>query len=66
MVEPTFRMLEIASALGVLATGTRISYGGEENIPERGGAVIAITTPAMSTFCPPHWLCIVGAVGSDS
>ena len=52
MVEPTFRMLEIASALGVLATGTRISYSGEENIPQQGGAVIAINHTSYVDFLP--------------
>src|SRR5271156_7252732 len=52
MVEPTFRMLEIVSALGVLATGTRISYSGEENIPEQGGAVIAINHTSYVDFLP--------------
>jgi 1-acyl-sn-glycerol-3-phosphate acyltransferase len=52
MVEPTFRMIEIASALGVLATGTRISYIGEENIPQQGGAVIAINHTSYVDFLP--------------
>ena len=52
MVEPTFRMLEIVSALGVLATGTRITYSGDENIPERGGAVIAINHTSYVDFLP--------------
>ncbi len=52
MVEPTFRTLEIVSQLGVLATGTRIGYGGEENIPEQGGAVIAINHTSYVDFLP--------------
>ncbi len=52
MVEPTFRTLEIASQLGVLATGTRISYSGVENIPERGGAVVAINHTSYVDFLP--------------
>ncbi len=40
--EPTFRTLEILAQLIVLASGSRITYIGEENVPERGGAVIAI------------------------
>jgi 1-acyl-sn-glycerol-3-phosphate acyltransferase len=52
MVEPTFRMIEIASALGVLATGTRISYIGEDNIPQQGGAVIAINHTSYVDFLP--------------
>jgi 1-acyl-sn-glycerol-3-phosphate acyltransferase len=42
MAEPTYRTLEIVAQLAVQATGTRITYGGIENIPERGGAVVAI------------------------
>jgi 1-acyl-sn-glycerol-3-phosphate acyltransferase len=41
-VEPTYRTLVILARSLVLATGSRISYGGLENIPEHGGAVIAI------------------------
>lgn len=52
MVEPVFRALEIVAQLSVLATGTRISYGGEENIPERGGAVIAINHTSYVDFLP--------------
>lgn len=52
MVEPVFRALEMVAQLSVLATGTRISFGGEENIPERGGAVIAINHTSYVDFLP--------------
>lgn len=52
MAEPTFRTLEILAQLVVLATGTRISYAGEEHIPERGGAVIAINHTSYVDFLP--------------
>jgi 1-acyl-sn-glycerol-3-phosphate acyltransferase len=52
MAEPTFRTLEILAQLVVLATGTRISYSGEENIPDRGGAVIAINHTSYVDFLP--------------
>jgi 1-acyl-sn-glycerol-3-phosphate acyltransferase len=52
MVEPTFRTLEILTQSAVIATGTRISYGGEENIPERGGAVVAINHTSYIDFLP--------------
>jgi 1-acyl-sn-glycerol-3-phosphate acyltransferase len=52
MAEPTFRTLEILAQLVVLATGTRISYDGEENIPDRGGAVIAINHTSYVDFLP--------------
>jgi len=52
MVEPTFRTLEILTQLAVRATGTRISYSGEENIPEHGGAVVAINHTSYIDFLP--------------
>lgn len=52
MAEPTFRALEILAKLVVLATGTRITYNGEENIPDRGGAVIAINHTSYVDFLP--------------
>ena len=52
MVEPTFRTLEILTQLVVLATGSPITYSGEENIPDRGGAVIAINHTSYVDFLP--------------
>ncbi len=52
MAEPTFRTLEILARLGVLATGTRITFEGEDNIPDRGGAVIAINHTSYVDFLP--------------
>jgi 1-acyl-sn-glycerol-3-phosphate acyltransferase len=52
MVEPTFRSLEILAQLVVVATGTGISYCGEENIPSRGGAVVAINHTSYVDFLP--------------
>ncbi len=52
MVEPTFRTLEILSQLLVLASGTRITYSGEENIPDRGGAVVAINHTSYVDWLP--------------
>ncbi|OBI52110.1 1-acyl-sn-glycerol-3-phosphate acyltransferase [Mycobacterium sp. E787] len=52
MAEPTFRALEILARLVVLATGTPITYRGEENIPDRGGAVIAINHTSYVDFLP--------------
>jgi 1-acyl-sn-glycerol-3-phosphate acyltransferase len=51
-MEPTFRSLEILAQLVVLVTGTRITYSGEENIPERGGAVVAINHTGYVDFLP--------------
>src|SRR5271156_4756334 len=52
MVEPTFRTLEILTQSAVTATGTRIRYRGEENIPEQGGAVVAINHTSYIDFLP--------------
>src|SRR6201985_3351928 len=52
MVEPTFRSLEILAQLAVRVTGTRITYCGEEHIPDRGGAVIAINHTSYVDFLP--------------
>ncbi|BDN85239.1 MULTISPECIES: lysophospholipid acyltransferase family protein [Mycobacterium] len=52
MAEPTYRTLEILAKLLVLATGTRIAYVGVENVPERGGAVIAINHTSYVDWLP--------------
>ncbi|WP_407687855.1 lysophospholipid acyltransferase family protein [Mycobacterium sp. HUMS_1102779] len=52
MAEPTFRSLEILAQLMVLATGTRITYSGEENIPDRGGAVVSVNHTSYVDFLP--------------
>ncbi|BBY64189.1 1-acyl-sn-glycerol-3-phosphate acyltransferase [Mycolicibacterium helvum] len=41
-MEPVFRTLEIVAPMAVRAAGTKITFEGAENIPTRGGAVIAI------------------------
>jgi 1-acyl-sn-glycerol-3-phosphate acyltransferase len=52
MVEPIFRAVEISAQLGVFASGTRITYNGEENIPRHGGAVVAINHTSYVDFLP--------------
>jgi 1-acyl-sn-glycerol-3-phosphate acyltransferase len=52
MAEPTFRTLEILVQLVVLASGSRITYLGEQNIPEQGGAVIAINHTSYVDWLP--------------
>jgi 1-acyl-sn-glycerol-3-phosphate acyltransferase len=52
MAEPTFRTLEILAQLIVLATGSRITYLGQENIPDQGGAVIAINHTSYVDWLP--------------
>jgi 1-acyl-sn-glycerol-3-phosphate acyltransferase len=52
MAEPTFRTLEVLARLVVFGTGTRITYRGEQNIPDRAGAVIAINHTGYVDFLP--------------
>ncbi len=42
MAETTYRTMELMAQTFFLAIGTRITYIGEQNIPDRGGAVVAI------------------------
>lgn len=51
-MEPVFRSLEIAARLAVRATGTRITFGGLENLPAKGGAVVAINHTSYVDFLP--------------
>ena len=51
-MEPVFRTLEIACSTGVAVSGSRITYLGLENIPERGGAVIAINHTSYIDWLP--------------
>jgi 1-acyl-sn-glycerol-3-phosphate acyltransferase len=51
-MEPVFRTLEMSVSLATRAIGTRITYLGLENIPERGGAVIAINHTSYVDWAP--------------
>jgi 1-acyl-sn-glycerol-3-phosphate acyltransferase len=51
-MEPVFRTLEIAVSLATKAIGTKITYQGLENIPDRGGAVIAINHTSYVDWWP--------------
>jgi 1-acyl-sn-glycerol-3-phosphate acyltransferase len=51
-MEPVFRTLEIAVSLATRAIGTKITYQGLENIPEHGGAVIAINHTSYVDWWP--------------
>jgi 1-acyl-sn-glycerol-3-phosphate acyltransferase len=51
-MEPVFRTLEISVGLATRAIGTKITYQGLENIPERGGAVIAINHTSYVDWWP--------------
>jgi 1-acyl-sn-glycerol-3-phosphate acyltransferase len=51
-MEPVFRTLEIAVSLATRALGNKITFQGLENIPERGGAVVAINHTSYVDFFP--------------
>jgi 1-acyl-sn-glycerol-3-phosphate acyltransferase len=51
-MEPVFRALEIAVSTATKVIGTKITYQGLENIPESGGAVIAITHTSYLDWAP--------------
>jgi len=51
-MEPVFRTLEIAVNTATKVIGTKITYQGLENIPERGGAVIAINHTSYIDWAP--------------
>jgi 1-acyl-sn-glycerol-3-phosphate acyltransferase len=51
-MEPVFRTLEIAARVVVAGSGSRVTYQGLENIPERGGAVIAINHTSYIDWLP--------------
>lgn len=52
MAEPVYRTLEILARLIVKASGSRITFVGEENIPDHGGAVIAINHTSYVDWLP--------------
>src|SRR5690242_5165352 len=51
-MEPVFRALEIAVGTATKVLGTKITYQGLENIPERGGAVMAINHTSYVDWAP--------------
>ena len=51
-MEPVFRTLEIAVSTATKIIGTKITYEGLENIPQRGGAVIAINHTSYLDWAP--------------
>ncbi len=51
-MEPVFRTLEIAVSSAVAVSGSRITYLGLDNIPERGGAVVAINHTSYIDWAP--------------
>jgi 1-acyl-sn-glycerol-3-phosphate acyltransferase len=51
-MEPVVRTLEIAAKLTVAVSGSPITYEGLENIPDRGGAVVAINHTSYLDWLP--------------
>ena len=52
MAEPVFRLLEISVTSAVRLVGPRITYHGLENLPDTGGAVIAINHTSYVDWMP--------------
>ncbi len=52
MAQPVMRMLEISVTSAVRLVGPRITYHGLENIPETGGAVVAINHTSYVDWMP--------------
>jgi len=52
MAEPVYRTLEILARMIVKASGSPITFTGEENIPDHGGAVIAINHTSYVDWLP--------------
>jgi 1-acyl-sn-glycerol-3-phosphate acyltransferase len=58
MTEPVFRTLEILLKTAIAAGGTKITFLGEENIPERGGAVIAMNHTSYVDWLPASYAAV--------
>lgn len=55
MAEPFVRMLEIVLPSLIAANGTRITFEGLENIPERGGALITLNHTSYLDWLPASY-----------
>ena len=51
-MEPVMRLLEISVTIAVRTVGPRITFHGLENIPETGGAVIAVNHTSYIDWVP--------------
>jgi 1-acyl-sn-glycerol-3-phosphate acyltransferase len=52
MAEPFFRLAEIVVSTGVAMNGTKLNFEGLENIPARGGALIALNHTSYLDWMP--------------
>lgn len=52
MAEPFFRLMEIVVPSVVASQGTKITFRGLENIPERGGALVALNHTSYVDWIP--------------
>jgi len=55
MAEPVFRTIEILVKAAVAVNGIKITFIGEQNIPERGGAVVAVNHTSYLDWIPAEY-----------
>lgn len=55
MAEPVFRTIEILVKAAIAVSGIKITFIGEENIPERGGAVLAVNHTSYVDWVPAEY-----------
>jgi 1-acyl-sn-glycerol-3-phosphate acyltransferase len=55
MAEPVFRTLEIIIKAAIAVNGIKITFIGEANIPERGGAVVAMNHTSYVDWVPAEY-----------
>ncbi|GFG72676.1 hypothetical protein MBOT_00410 [Mycobacterium botniense] len=58
MAEPVFRIIEILVKAAVAATGARITFLGQENIPQHGGAVVAMNHTSYLDWIPAAYAAV--------
>jgi 1-acyl-sn-glycerol-3-phosphate acyltransferase len=55
MAEPVFRTIEILVKAAIALNGIKITFIGEENIPQRGGAVVAVNHTSYLDWIPAEY-----------
>ncbi|EUA24598.1 acyltransferase family protein [Mycobacterium xenopi 3993] len=63
-MEPVFRTLEIAAKVVVKVWGSQITYANLQNIPETGGAVVAINHTSYVDWLFAALRCMSAAAAS--